>query len=337
MDELRIRRAREEEIPQIVALQKEVFCKEQDIPEELIGSFLSNHPICWVAEQNGRIVGSISSWEEEDAIHLGRFVVLPHLRGQGIGTKMIAHAVDELFRSGAESIYALARDSAARMLRAMGGRYVGEAVPFYRGNVTPVVLEKEAYRRLPTESKAAMTTERLLLRRMEEGDCELVYRLYSDEEIMRYSPFDLMDREAARRHLDKVLREWEEPSPSNREYVVIRREDGAALGRCHIELDAETDTAMIGSHLLKEAWGKGYATELARKLMAYSFEVLRVHRVNARCNPGNMGSRTVLERCGMRLEAHFLKKCRYVKRGEITWHDELEYALLREEWQQRQH
>jgi len=186
------------------------------------------------------------------------------------------------------------------------------------------------------QSKAIMTTERLLLRRMEESDFELIYRLYSDEELLRYSPFDVMDREAARRHLEGILREWEEPVITNREYVVVRREDGAALGRCHIELDRDTDTAMIGSHLLKEAWGKGYATELARKLIAYSFGVLGVHRVNARCNPDNMGSRTVLERCGLRLEAHFLQKCRYVKHGVSEWRDELEYALLRSEWLQRQ-
>ena len=65
MADLNIRKATEEEIPQIIDIQKEIFCGEQSIPEKLIGTFLSSHPSCWVAEQNDRIVGSISSWEEE--------------------------------------------------------------------------------------------------------------------------------------------------------------------------------------------------------------------------------------------------------------------------------
>ena len=179
-------------------------------------------------------------------------------------------------------------------------------------------------------------TTRLILRKIDESDFTLLYRLYGDEEIMRYSPFEVMDRDAVRQHLQNILREWEEEAPLNREYAVIRKEDGAALGRCHVQIDPETDTAMIGSHLLKDAWGQGYATEIARALIAFSFEELRVHRVNALCNPDNLGSRRVLERCGMRLEAHFLKKCRYVKHGAVEWHDELQYALLREEWLQNQ-
>ena len=43
-----------------------------------------------------------------------------------------------------------------------------------------------------------METNRLTLRPMTAGDEELIFRLYSDEEILRYSPFDTMDRAAAK-------------------------------------------------------------------------------------------------------------------------------------------
>ena len=176
-------------------------------------------------------------------------------------------------------------------------------------------------------------TSRLTLRPMKAEDEELLFRLYSDEEILRYSPFDTMDRAAVQRHLQRILREWEQPSPANYEFAAVRKRDGVSLGRCHIELDPETDTAMIGCHLLQAFWRQGYATEICRALMDHSFEHLRVHRVNALCNPENLGSRRMLEACGLRLEAHFLQKCRYVKHGESFWQDELQYAILREEWQ----
>ena len=172
-------------------------------------------------------------------------------------------------------------------------------------------------------------TERLILRRIEAKDLELICRLYSDPEILRYSPFDTMDRADAEAYVQHMLEEWEKPSPENREYTVIRKEDGAPIGRCHIEPDAETDTAMVGCHLLQAY----YATELCRALTAYSFERLGVHRVNALCNPENTGSRKMLEACGMRLEAHFRQKCRYVKGGVTSWQDELQYAILRQEWE----
>jgi RimJ/RimL family protein N-acetyltransferase len=40
-----------------------------------------------------------------------------------------------------------------------------------------------------------------------------------------------------------------------------------------------------------------------------------------------------MENCGMRREAHYRKKVRYVKHGVPSWEDELEYAILREERQ----
>ena len=178
-------------------------------------------------------------------------------------------------------------------------------------------------------------TSRLTLRPMKAEDEELLFRLYSDEEILRYSPFDTMDRAAAKKHLQCILREWEQPAPANYEFAAVRRQDGKVIGRCHIELDAETDTAMIGCHLLRAFWRQGYATEICRALTAHSFEQLQVHRVNALCNPENLGSRGMLEACGLRLEAHFRQKCRYVKHGESSWQDELQYAILREEWERK--
>ena len=157
--DLIFRKADSEEIPQIIAMQTEVFSGEQGIPEEMIDSFLMNRPTCWIAEQEGEIVGSISAWEEDGAVHLGRFIVLPRLRGQKIGTKLLNHAVNELFGSGTERIYVEARDSAARMIRALGGRNIGEPFAFYIGNVTPQVLEKSALR-ISTATESAECADR---------------------------------------------------------------------------------------------------------------------------------------------------------------------------------
>jgi len=63
-------------------------------------------------------------------------------------------------------------------------------------------------------------------------------------------------------------------------------------------------------------------------LLRISFEQLEAHRVVGRLDGRNIASARVLEKLGMRKEAHF-RENEFVK-GE--WTDELIYAILRREW-----
>ena len=174
-------------------------------------------------------------------------------------------------------------------------------------------------------------TERLTMRPFNEDDLDIIMSLYSNEEIMRYMPNDVMNVEKAQKHLNKVIYDWDQKPQVNFEMAVILKYDQKKIGRSRIHLDYETDTAMIGWLLLKKEWGKGYATEMTRALIDYSFDVLNVHRVCALCHPKNIGSWRALEKCNMRREAYFIQNCKYVKDGNIIWEDELEYAILESE------
>ncbi len=44
----------------------------------------------------------------------------------------------------------------------------------------------------------------------------------------------------------------------------------------------------------------------------------------------------MLEKCGLRRETMLLQKCRYVKTGIVSWHDELEYAMLASEYSEEE-
>lgn len=173
-------------------------------------------------------------------------------------------------------------------------------------------------------------TERLLMRPFGADDAELLNQLYSNEEIMRYMPFDLEDMEASRARLERILRDWQADPVMNYEFAVIRKDTGEKIGRSHIQIDADTDTGMVGWLLLEKEWDKGYATEMTAALITYCFDVLGLHRVNALCHPDNIRSRRVLEKF-MRQEAHYREKCRYVKQRIVSWRDELEYAVLKTE------
>lgn len=178
-------------------------------------------------------------------------------------------------------------------------------------------------------------TERLIMRPFSEDDFEIIYRLYSDPEILRYTPFDTMDRETARKHLNKIIQGWKESPLKEREMAVIEKENRRPIGRCHISVDFDADTGMIGALLLKEDWSRGYAAEIAAALADYCFTELGLHRVNAICSPDNEASCRLLERCGMRKEAYYRQNRRYLRQGKTEWHDELEYAILVTEWKKQ--
>jgi RimJ/RimL family protein N-acetyltransferase len=77
--------------------------------------------------------------------------------------------------------------------------------------------------------------------------------------------------------------------------------------------------------------GHGYATEAAAAVVALAFETYDVHRVSGRLEARNIASARVLEKLGMRREAHLVEN-EWVK-GE--WQSELVYALLAREWRER--
>jgi RimJ/RimL family protein N-acetyltransferase len=77
--------------------------------------------------------------------------------------------------------------------------------------------------------------------------------------------------------------------------------------------------------------GKGYATEAARALMDYSFNVLSLHRIYADTTNENTASWKVMERLGMRKEA-CLKQSEF---RDGKWLDSLTYAILETEWPDR--
>ncbi|MEL6298353.1 MAG: GNAT family protein [Pseudomonadota bacterium] len=57
--------------------------------------------------------------------------------------------------------------------------------------------------------------------------------------------------------------------------------------------------AAIGFSVTPDSWGMGYASELARFALSFSFDQLHVHRVTASVAVENPASCRVLEKAGM--------------------------------------
>ena len=87
-------------------------------------------------------------------------------------------------------------------------------------------------------------------------------------------------------------------------------------------------TGELGIMFERAHHGRGYATEAARRVLAFGFEGMGFHRVIGRAEARNTASVRVLEKLGMRREA-LLVENEWVK-GE--WQSEVVYAMLEHEW-----
>jgi RimJ/RimL family protein N-acetyltransferase len=79
--------------------------------------------------------------------------------------------------------------------------------------------------------------------------------------------------------------------------------------------------------------GQGYATEAVHRLLHLAFDDLGLHRVIARVDADNHGSARLASRLGMRQEAHLVENEWFKGR----WSDELNFAILEEEWRTGRH
>jgi RimJ/RimL family protein N-acetyltransferase len=144
-----------------------------------------------------------------------------------------------------------------------------------------------------------LETPRLFLREMRAADVESLHRLFSDPLLMRFWPvFTRAETEQwvaanQRRYAQDGFGLW----------AVTFKSSDEAIGDCGMvrhEVDGTMETG-IGWHLLREHWGRGYATEAAAASRDYAFAQLGVERLVASIHPENYASRRVAEKIGMRL------------------------------------
>ena len=76
---------------------------------------------------------------------MGRIAISPALRGQHWGTVLLQFALQEAFAQDVGEIYLEARDATVHIMEKLGAKVIGATTVFYQGNITPIVLQKEAF------------------------------------------------------------------------------------------------------------------------------------------------------------------------------------------------
>ena len=173
-------------------------------------------------------------------------------------------------------------------------------------------------------------TERLRLRPFTRGDVESVFAYRRREDVARYLSDGPLSHETCTEVVQVRVGQTSLSSEGAKIFLALElKSDAMVIGEVSLILRDETSRqGEIGYVLHPDYQGQGYATEAARMLLEMGFSGAGLHRIYARCAPANIASRRVMERLGMRQEAHFREHV--FARGK--WEEECYYALLAREW-----
>lgn len=154
--------------------------------------------------------------------------------------------------------------------------------------------------------KDSLQTARLSLRRYTADDFDLLWRLNSDERVMRYAG-GVKTREATQTLLsDRILRYYDE-HPGLGIWATFERDTGSPVGMHLLNHMHGESFIQVGYLLFPDHWGKGYATEMARRVVEYGFSDCKLPEIVAITDLANHRSQHVLEKVGLqrRGDRHF--------------------------------
>ncbi len=156
-------------------------------------------------------------------------------------------------------------------------------------------------------------TERLLVRQYNaDTDAENFYRLNSDEEVMRFIRKP-KSREECDQFLEEILAAYRLEPLAGR-WAVTGKQGEPFIGSFAFIPVEGTKDKQLGYALLKEFWGRGYATELMVEGIRYVFSKTELDRIFGITEAANSASQRVLSKTGFVLFQNFTEKGKLLRK-----------------------
>jgi RimJ/RimL family protein N-acetyltransferase len=148
-----------------------------------------------------------------------------------------------------------------------------------------------------------METERLVLRRYTKSDKDNLINLFTDAAVMKYVGDGVLTKTQAEAWWQKLFEKLY--SQGFNIWAVFTKEDSRYVGHAGIySRQTKKEDWEFVYFLNRNSWGKGYATEIARRIIKYGFEELNLPEVFATVDDGHSASIRVLEKAGMKFERY---------------------------------
>jgi RimJ/RimL family protein N-acetyltransferase len=147
----------------------------------------------------------------------------------------------------------------------------------------------------------ALQTERLEIRNWRLPDDEEGARaIFCDPEVMRYIPAGTFAPESVARVIGRMIER--DARDGFGVWPVVEKTTGVLIGECGITYIPDSSDVEIAWLYSRASWGKGYATEAARAVLAYALGPAGLERVYALVVLENKASVAVANRLGMRFD-----------------------------------
>ncbi len=147
----------------------------------------------------------------------------------------------------------------------------------------------------------AIETERLRLRPWNvPGDEAAAAQMFCDAEVMRYIPVGVRGTD----DVPGILQRFNERNQRDGFGIeaVVEKASDRVIGECGLTYIPDTRDVEIAWFLIRSEWGKGYATEASRAVLAYALNERRLPRVYSLIDRENARSIAVANRLGMRFD-----------------------------------
>jgi [ribosomal protein S5]-alanine N-acetyltransferase len=172
-----------------------------------------------------------------------------------------------------------------------------------------------------------LLTERLYIRPWEKKDIDVMVEMLHDKSVYRFTrvPYPYNRKEAY-----KFLRRIKEEK--SKSFGVFKKKDNILVGSCTLkEIDKTIKKAEVGYIIHRKHRNKGYATEIAKRLLDYGFKTLKLNRIEINHAKDNIGSEKVIKKLGAKKEG-------ILRRGLFAGgklHDQIINSILRKEYKEK--
>ncbi|MBB6453079.1 RimJ/RimL family protein N-acetyltransferase [Salirhabdus euzebyi] len=176
--------------------------------------------------------------------------------------------------------------------------------------------------------------ERILLRDIQKGDWPSIHAYASQPIVSQYQAWGPNKEEDSLAFVELAIKDAKKSPRTRYLFVAVEQTYGNVVGAGELNItNLAHMNGEIGYVVHPDFWGKGYGTEVAKLLLHFAFETIKLHRISATCDPRNYASESILKKVGMIYEGR-LREDMQIKGGR---RDSLLYGMLQREWNKTIH
>ena len=151
-----------------------------------------------------------------------------------------------------------------------------------------------------------LETSRLLLRKLSLNDTDELFEVFSDDETTHYVPREKHDdKTVTMDYLENLIKGMNE----GKSFVwsVVDKVENRVIGTVNLYFKLDS-AASIGAVIHRAYWGKGIATEALKQVICFGFDIMKLIRIEGKCESNNIASEKMLKKLGMTYEGTLRKE-----------------------------